>query len=567
MAQQTLSTYDEALKIDYLPVIREQLNMGTVLLTKVQRNERDVVGKQWQLVAHYKRNAGIGARPDDGSLPTAGYQAYKNPYGKVAYNYGRISITGPTISASRNDTGAIVRALESEIKGVTADVKKDVNYQLFNDGTGERCLVNGDPGTSQTLTVNTPGTNYLYEGMLVDIQDPSTGVACTASSGLTISTVDSATAVTLSAAINADVADDDRVVAYGATDGSGVEDTDCYEMMGLKGIVDDASYLTTLHNLSRDDYEWWKCATHSTDDGSGTNRDLTLDLMQASLTAAEKNGATTDLILTTYELRDAYAAILVADKRFVNTMDLDGGFKGLEYNGIPLVADADCPPNTMFFLDTSHLFLMQMSDWDWMDKRNCSSKIELFAGNSDEFDNPNYGKAYQCRQSAGKAHVISWGGIGQRWFVFDNEEANQEQAVLLPRHLDSEYQSFDYRPLCDDNLSDLWVSHRNEARWSSETQDQTLENKDFGIQEMFQVTSDCYSVPDRETGAGGAGAEILPNERRERHLLSGAIEAAAYGIAKSSETICSTIQSIEDIVRAVWRHTELGRNDLALAYC
>jgi len=374
MANQTLTTFDEALKIDYLPVIREQLNNSTILLNKVQRNERDVSGKQWMLAVHYKRNAGVGSRPDDGTLPTAGMQRYKNPYGDVAYNYGRVSITGPTIAASRNDAGAFARAMESEIKGVTTDVKKDVNFQLYNDGTGLRCLVNGDPGTSSTLTVDGPGTQYLYDGMLIDIQDPASGVVTTSGSALTVSTVDSTTSVTMSAAINADVADNDRIVADGATDGAGILASDCYDMMGLKGIVDDGSNLTTLHGLSRDDYEWWKCATHSTDDNSGTNRDLTLDLMQASMTAAEKNGANTDLILTTFELRDAYASLLVSDKRFTGSqlMKLDGGWSALAYSGgkgaIPIVADADCPPNTMFFLDTSHLNLMQMSDWNWMDK-------------------------------------------------------------------------------------------------------------------------------------------------------------------------------------------------------
>lgn len=91
---QTLSNFDEALKIDYLPVIREQLENASYLLTKVRRNERDVQGKRWQNVAHYKRNSGIGARADGGTLPTAGQQAYLNPYGTVAYNYGRIQVSG-----------------------------------------------------------------------------------------------------------------------------------------------------------------------------------------------------------------------------------------------------------------------------------------------------------------------------------------------------------------------------------------------------------------------------------------------------------------------------------------
>lgn len=360
---QNFTNFDQALKIDYLPVIREQLNNATVLLNKVQRNERDVVGKQWQQVAHYQRNSGVGSGTETG-LPTAGQQKYANPYGVVKFTRGRIQVSGPVMEASKNDTGAIVRALESEIKGVTTDMKREVNYQFFNDGTAARAIINGDPGTEVTLTLDNPGTQYMYDGMLIDIVDPTTGVPTANSTDLTISTVDSATQATLSAAADTAVADNDVIVRANSTDDAGTS----YEMMGLKGIIDDATYVTTLHNLSRSTYAWWKASTHSNDDNSGTNRDLTLALIQDSISAVEKNGGKTNLILSGHDVRDSYAALVVADKRFVNTMDLDGGFKALEYNGIPWVADRDCPPNTVFFVDTDHLQIMQMSDWNWMDK-------------------------------------------------------------------------------------------------------------------------------------------------------------------------------------------------------
>lgn len=368
---QNLTNFDEALKIDYLPAIREQLNNSTVLLSEVDVNERDVSGKQWQLVAHHARNSGVGARADEGTLPNAGNQAYDNPYGTVKYNYGRIQVSGPTIKASRNDEGAIVRALESEIKGVTTDLKKDINFQMFSDGSAVRATINGDPGTGTTLTIHAEysdsacdyqkyGTMYLQEGMLIDIIDDS---GTENDSDVTISSIDSDTQVTVSAALDTDIDDDDNIVRAGAQS-SGTS----YEMMGLSGIVDDASYVTTLHNIDRSSNEWWKSSTFSNDDNSGTNRDLTLDLMQEALTAVEKNGGSTKLILTTHDLRDTYASLVVSDKRHVNTMELDGGWTGLEFNGIPLVPDVDCPPNTMFFLDTDHLFRMQMSDFDWMDQ-------------------------------------------------------------------------------------------------------------------------------------------------------------------------------------------------------
>jgi hypothetical protein len=358
---QNLSNFNEALRYDYLPVIREQLNNSSAFLTTVQRNEKDVSGSRWQLTTHYQRNSGVGAGSET-ALPTAGNQGYKNPYGVVKYNRGRIQVTGPVIEASRDDRGAIIRALDSEIQGVTRDLKKEINFQLMNDGTSVRALVNGDPGTGTTLTVDTPGTNYLYDGIIVDVVDASTGVV--EDEDVILSTVDSTTVCTASAALDANIENNSKVVRANSTDGAGTS----YEMMGIKGIVDDATYVATLHNLSRSSYAWWKCSTFSTDSNAGTNRDLDLDLIQAAITAVEKNGGKTSMIISDHDLRDAYAALVIADKRFVNTLNLDGGFKALEYNGIPWVAEVDCQPNTVFFLDMEHLFLMQMGDWKWMDR-------------------------------------------------------------------------------------------------------------------------------------------------------------------------------------------------------
>jgi hypothetical protein len=358
---QNLSNFAEALKIDYLPVIREQLNNSSAFLSTVQRNEKDVSGSRWQLTAHYQRNTGVGAGSET-DLPTAGNQAYKNPYGVVKYNRGRIQVSGPVIEASRDDKGAIVRALDAEIQGVTRDLKKEINYQLMNDGTSVRCLVNGDPSTGTTLTVDTPGTNYLYDGIIVDVVDATTGAVEDAD--VILSTVNSTTACTASAALDAGIEDNSKVVKANSTDGAGTS----YEMVGIKGIVDDGTYLVTLHGLSRDSYAWWKCSTSTTDSNAGTNRDLDLDLIQAQVTAVEKNGGKVGMIISDHDIRDAYAALVVADKRFVNTLTLDGGFKALEYNGIPWVAEVDCQPNTVFFLDMEHLFLMQMGDWKWMDR-------------------------------------------------------------------------------------------------------------------------------------------------------------------------------------------------------
>jgi hypothetical protein len=364
---QNLTNFDEALKIDYLPVIREQLNNARILSSKIERNERDVSGKQWQMTTHVGRSSGIGSGTESG-LPTASNQEYLNPFGNVKYTRGRISLSGPVIAASKSDTGAMARALESEIKGITEDMKKEVNYQFFNDGSAVRALVYGEPGTDVTLTLDNPGTRWLQEGMLIDIFDPSAGTTRTLTSGSHVESIVSSSVVKVNTALASAVADNDWVIRKGARAGATALLTDSYEMMGLKGIIDDGTYVTTLENLSRTTYPHWNCSTNSTDSNAGTLRDITEELIQASLTSVEANGGKTNLIISDFAIRDAIVALIMADKRYVNTTKLTGGFTAFDYNGIQWVADGDCPANTVFFIDTDHLQIMQMSDWSWMDR-------------------------------------------------------------------------------------------------------------------------------------------------------------------------------------------------------
>jgi len=47
-------------------------------------------------------------------------------------------------------------------------------------------------------------------------------------------------------------------------------------------------------------------------------------------------------------------------------MELNGGFKAMNYNGIPIVADRFCPEGTMYLLNTNDFTLHQLCDWQWL---------------------------------------------------------------------------------------------------------------------------------------------------------------------------------------------------------
>jgi hypothetical protein len=75
-----------------------------------------------------------------------------------------------------------------------------------------------------------------------------------------------------------------------------------------------------------------------------------------------------DLILTSHALRREYYDLCIADRRAVNTMTLDGGWKALEFNGIPLTVDQDAIDGEMYFITTKDLSIYRMSDYEWMTK-------------------------------------------------------------------------------------------------------------------------------------------------------------------------------------------------------
>ncbi|KKL23253.1 hypothetical protein LCGC14_2427260, partial [marine sediment metagenome] len=63
-----------------------------------------------------------------------------------------------------------------------------------------------------------------------------------------------------------------------------------------------------------------------------------------------------------------YLELMSADRRFPNTMELDGGWTGLDYNGIPLMVDNDAIDGEMYFLSSKDLQIYRMADYDWMTK-------------------------------------------------------------------------------------------------------------------------------------------------------------------------------------------------------
>lgn len=413
MAYATLDTWSEVLKTFYLPAVQEQLNHAKPLADMLEVNEEDVSGKNATIECHYGRSSGTGARADGGDLPTANYQKFKTMIVPMKYNYGRVSFTGPTIRATRDERGAYARVIDREITGIVDDLGKETNRQLWGAGYGVLARWRtGDSGTSYTVNKAYRGNSVGGDGFgsafggkyLEENGGASACVLTTNGTNATAITVDASdlaiTAVNTTGASTYDTLTGTdpsvseaagtfycRPASLASVSGSSAAGAARLEMMGLRGLVTDedideisifdgtSTALTVndpLQGLAVATYPWFKAKVFKHSSGRyGGQRALTLDLMQQAFDyvarkAGENRGP--DSIWTTRAIRREYLKLCTIERRTVNEMTLDGGWKALNYNGVPLMVDDDAIDGEMYFLTLKDLQIYRMSDYEWMDK-------------------------------------------------------------------------------------------------------------------------------------------------------------------------------------------------------
>lgn len=360
--------FNAALKEFYLPRFLSTINSNRILMTRLDRDtsKTDVSGRHARVPVNIRPSQAIGARSDTTSgpaLPTPQNQTWVEVQIGYAFNYGTVRITHPVIQASRNDRGAFLRAIGSEMDGIRRDLKNDVNRQLFGDGNGVLGItVNGTTGTSITLQAG----HKVKAGMVIDAHTAKTG----GSQNVDGSSVSAVTATTATVPSTTWTADD---FVYR-------EESRGNEMMGLLGIVDsnaDAqTFVSTLQNVSRATYPEWDAQVLS---NAGTGRALTEDLLdQAILQTEEQADADVSLMITSSTQFRKIGQMLTPDRRYSPTMELDGGFTAINWANIPIVWDRDCPrygqhvvdgadTDMLFGLDESSLAIYQLADWDFDD--------------------------------------------------------------------------------------------------------------------------------------------------------------------------------------------------------
>ncbi len=344
----TLTSAESALKNVYLGVVANQLNVrSNPLLAKIKMSSKDVWGKEIRKLAPFGINGGVGAGSETASLPKSSGNSYVQFTAELKNLYGKIELSDKAIRASANNLGAFVNLLSDEMEGLVKASAFNLGRMLYGDGSGLLATVS----TASGQTVTCDKVNNLIEGMLVDVY---TGESVNAKQ-LKITYVDRVNK-TFNFEGTATIKTGDKIYCQGSKG---------YEITGLGKIFDTTN--TSLYGVSVADYPWLKPYVSA----PSSNQDISDTLIQEAIDELDFNhDSQVDYIATTAEIRRAYQQYLSACKRNIDVMDLEGGFKTISHNGIPVVADRFVDSGKMFLLSTKDFTLHQLCDWKWLEGEN-----------------------------------------------------------------------------------------------------------------------------------------------------------------------------------------------------
>lgn len=359
----TLTTLASVLKTFYLPKVREQLNQKSVLYQRLKKYQETVDGTNYTYALHTGRNTSAGrGMSDGGAFPSPGNQAYTTCIVPEKAISGGIEITGRLIKSSKTDQGSFVRAVKSEVDGVQRDMVRAINRQLHSDGTDALAFWTGADDTTGTTVDDGQGNAFVHLGNgtttcdLIDASDNS-------------SVLGNDIVVTLGAEAASNFAITWTGTVTGSADGDYLvlNDTLGLQLMGIRGVIAAANpplLAAGLQGISvTNGNNYWKAQVFS---NSGTLRDLSLPLMQRPLSKISRNSdfdeSDVAFLMCNTGVRDKYIDLVLADKRSVNTMTLDGGQESVEFNGKPIVIDPQCRENVLYYINPKTMNVLTSSD-------------------------------------------------------------------------------------------------------------------------------------------------------------------------------------------------------------
>lgn len=399
MAGVTTADVTAILKEVYGSSPADQLNNEVRELTHFEKSDSaEWSGEVFVESLHTGRNYSTKAAAESGQLPDAGKQSYDELRIPDRYVYGTIEVTGPLMSEVKG-RGAFVNALDREVNGLVRDMKVECNRMIWGDGRGVLALVN-DPaaatmtGGSTTVPVDSPmgiagstnGARFLRAGMVIGAH-PAAPANNTPNAVRTISSIAAdGSSVVISASADETEFVDNGVITKGVSRSGTLEGSWNLEPMGILGLVDDGTFVTTIHGLSRTTQPIFKSNVFTSVGDLGE-----IIFWRALDTCDEISGAEPTWFATHHSVHREYIKISLGDKRYSGEdlkrpdVGIVGGGKKheLTFSNTPIEKSRYAPYGKFYGIDESALKKYVNVEGKWIDEDGAI--LHRGAGNTDSF--------------------------------------------------------------------------------------------------------------------------------------------------------------------------------------
>lgn len=407
--------YDNVMTNYFLQAFPDAKNNGSVLLGMLERVPSVTVdGKFVVFPVSFGRNTGLqNLGFSDGTvrpaIPVAGRQSYATMSTFSRQGMGTIDIDGEILRNAKVNGGAYADATQLEMSKFMDDVRIDRARQVHNDGSGRLAEVASVSTTTITLKVNqsiegaanTKGAGTLDQTgwfdvgqriafitndgtptpITIDATQEGVYVTAIAVSGnnvtIQVALTPGGSAVDVSAELTAGdwivrAADTALSTNYRSTSwrseltgfGGIMSDANIFDGVGTSSASQQGSFSMTsataasFQGIAVSGNAWNQAVV--LDNGGAGNRPISIDLMQQSVSDAEKaNNADIEFGMMSYETYNSYLSLIQPDKRYVNTLDLPTGHKTLSFNGIPLFKDRFCYQNRVLWLGLQGIQMLE----------------------------------------------------------------------------------------------------------------------------------------------------------------------------------------------------------------
>lgn len=349
----TLTTAEDALKTLYLGVVAEQLNLKTdPLLTKIEQTSQDVWGKELVKLVPYGINGGIGCGSEAGALPMASSNAYTQFKTTLKNIFGTIEISDKAIRASENTAGAFINLLTNEMEGLIKASKYNLSRMLYGNGSGLLTTGNVDyQNFNSPYYLPIQESKYLHPGLVIEVYEEN---GESIGSARIKKVLEGESYVILDNPLKAVPGENVSIYVQGSKDN---------EITGLKGVA----FNENIYGIERYSNDWLKPYVSECSQSSSMSLSLLQDIED---NIEERFNSNVDYIATTYALRRTYIKLLDTNRRNIDYMELDGGFKSVAFNGVPLVASKFIDRGSMYFINSDDFKMHQLCDWRWLESEN-----------------------------------------------------------------------------------------------------------------------------------------------------------------------------------------------------